>query len=114
MPGTPIGKEREYWIKFDIDQQGRSISGVRVKLARAMERDMNAQFRVDLCDDPLFPALVEYIIGNTRNNRALHDLLHTMRQVRFHMETDGGHALLERVIKCLKPFEKIDTPKDPR
>lgn len=68
MTGTPIGKEREYWISFDVENSGRSISGVRVKLCRAMERDMNAKFRINLCEDPLYEALCKYVASNPARN----------------------------------------------
>lgn len=62
MTGVPIGKESEYWIKFDIEQ--KSLSGVRIKICRAMEKDRNAKFDVSLAAHPLYPALVEYVKAN--------------------------------------------------
>lgn len=64
MTGIPIGKETEYWISFNIENNKKSISGVRVKICRALEKDMNASFKIDLCDHPLYPALVRYVEAN--------------------------------------------------
>lgn len=64
MTGTPIGREREYWIQFDVEKQGRAISGTRIKLCRAMEKDMHASFAVNLCEDPMYHALCTYVKNN--------------------------------------------------
>ena len=67
MSRTPITKDREYWLKFDIEKKGQKvigISGVRVHIGRAMETDVNARFAITLCEDPLYPALVEYVKNN--------------------------------------------------
>lgn len=67
MSRTPITKDREYWLKFDIEKKGNKvigISGVRVHIGRAMETDTNAKFDVSLAADPLYPALVEYVKNN--------------------------------------------------
>lgn len=64
MTGVPIGKEAEFWIKFDVEHNGKSLSGVRIKICRAMEKNMAAGFDVSLASHPLYPALVEYVKNN--------------------------------------------------
>ena len=64
MTSIPIGKESEFWVKFDVEQQGRALSGVRIKICRAMEKDRNAKFNISLAAHPLYPALVEYVKNN--------------------------------------------------
>lgn len=62
-----IGKEHEYWVKFDIERQGKAvtgISGVRIKVCRVLEKNIDAKFAINLCEDPLYPALCEYVKNN--------------------------------------------------
>lgn len=55
---------REYSIKFDVENGGKALNVISVTLTRSIERDVNKTFRIDLCDDPLYPALCEYVKNN--------------------------------------------------
>lgn len=54
---------RKYCIKFDtLDKPGR-MEAVQVRLDKVFILPSDS-VRVDLCDDPLYPALVEYVKNN--------------------------------------------------
>ncbi|CAB4157911.1 hypothetical protein UFOVP681_54 [uncultured Caudovirales phage] len=64
MTAITIGKKREYWVNFNVENGGKAISGIRVEISRAMEKDINSKFAINLCDDPLYPALHRYVMDN--------------------------------------------------
>lgn len=64
MVATTIGKKREYWVNFNIEKNGRAISSVRIEISRAIEKDMNSKFAINLCEDPLYHALHQYCMAN--------------------------------------------------
>lgn len=54
-----------YHISFDVEKGGKAINVIQVQLERVLYREAdNVQFNVALCDDPLYPALVDYILSN--------------------------------------------------
>ena len=55
---------KTYSIKFDVEGNGKAINAVQVKLFRHLERNMATAFHVNLADDPLYPALCEYVKNN--------------------------------------------------
>ncbi len=79
MTGTPIGKPREYHMAFNIENGGKAITGVKVTLARFIEKDMNARFNINIMEDPLFPAVFQNIMNNARHNADLAELLSASR-----------------------------------
>jgi hypothetical protein len=55
---------RVYHISFETRDAPGTIKAVRVELGTDIVRDMKSEFRVDLSDDPLYPALCRYVAAN--------------------------------------------------
>jgi len=105
MTGTTIGKARDYHMNFNIEQGGRSISGVKVTLSRFIEKDMNAKFNVNLMEDPLFPALLENVFANARNIPELGNLLLSARKVAAEAKARG--EAFSELDAALLPFTTV-------
>ncbi len=57
----------EYFIEFFTESGGakpHTIDGIRIRIDMVNITDMNAKFRVDLCDHPLYPNLKKYVKKN--------------------------------------------------
>lgn len=92
MTGIPIGKPREYHMSFNIENGGKAITGVKVTLCRFIEKDMNAKFSLDLVCDPVFPALLQNILANSRNNADLAFVLSALNDARDYITTNPDLA----------------------
>lgn len=55
---------RDYYIAFDTKEISQGLRATKVTLDNVLVLDMTKQFRIDLCDDPLYPLLVEYVNAN--------------------------------------------------
>lgn len=54
---------RKYHISFNTETPGL-IEAVEVSIDKILVKDPKYQFRVDLVNDPLYPALVAYVQNN--------------------------------------------------
>lgn len=54
---------REYFISLDVEGSNL-INGVKVSISTEMITDMERKMRIDLCDDPLYAKLCEYVKNN--------------------------------------------------
>lgn len=64
FPGT--GEEGEYFIDFDTQIDPGKIQAVRVRIDLVTIRNMDSQFRVDLCAHPLYTELLRYVKANRK------------------------------------------------
>lgn len=55
---------RDYYINFDTKEIPNGIKATKVSLDSVLVLDKNKSFRIDLCDDPLYPILVKYVKDN--------------------------------------------------
>lgn len=60
---------RDYYIAFDTKEAPGLIHATRISVGTELVRDPNKQFAINLCDDPLYSALVEYVKANPPRNR---------------------------------------------
>lgn len=56
---------RKYHITFNVTPDKKMIEAIAVTLDKEFIRDPNTQFRVDLSDHPLYPALEAYVLANS-------------------------------------------------
>ena len=54
----------KYYIAFDTLEMQPNIRAVTVTLGHELITDMKAQLPINLCDDPLYPQLVQYVWAN--------------------------------------------------
>lgn len=60
---------KEYFISFNtLDMPGRVLA-VRVTLSHEVIKDMDAKFRIDLSDHPLYHKLEDYVLSNPSRER---------------------------------------------
>ena len=59
-----MAKPKTYSIKFDVENGGKAINAIQVVLTRHIERNLDTTFNIDLADDPLYPALYDYVTSN--------------------------------------------------
>ncbi|MEM6577956.1 MAG: hypothetical protein AAF678_05645 [Pseudomonadota bacterium] len=58
-------ESKSYYVKFDVEKDGEILNGIRVRLDRKIHRSADdKRFSIDLADDPLYPALAEYVKNN--------------------------------------------------
>jgi len=55
---------RDYYIAFDTKEAPGLIQATRVSVGTELVRDMTKEFAINLCEDPLYPALVAYVKAN--------------------------------------------------
>lgn len=55
---------KRYAVSMDTEEMAPHIVAVEVTIKRHVERNVKANFRVDLCEDPLYPHLCEYVANN--------------------------------------------------
>lgn len=58
-----------YYIEFDTNTFGM-IKATRVEISSEVILDKSKTMRVDLCDHPLYPKLVEYCRANPIDKRS--------------------------------------------
>ncbi len=54
----------KYYISFDTKDTAPNLKAVNVTISHEIIRDMNKQLPINLCDDPLYPVLVKYVLAN--------------------------------------------------
>lgn len=60
-----MSDQKSYYVKFDVEKGGELLNGVRVRIDRKMHRNADDKvFAINLCDDPLYPALHKYVLDN--------------------------------------------------
>ena len=60
---------RDYYIAFNTEDKPL-IRATRVSLGTELVRDDKTVFKINLCDDPLYPALVEYVKANPARDKS--------------------------------------------
>jgi hypothetical protein len=53
-----------FHMEFETREFPGKVQYVEITINKRVTSDPNKKFRVDLCDHPLFPALVRYVDGN--------------------------------------------------
>lgn len=61
---------RDYYIAFDTKEAPGLIQATRVSVGTELVRDPAKQFAINLCEDPLYPALVAYVRANPARSRS--------------------------------------------
>lgn len=56
--------DRTYYIDFNTKEAPGLIKATRVVLGSDLVRDDKHTFKINLCDDPLYPHLVRYVLNN--------------------------------------------------
>jgi hypothetical protein len=66
MPAEPelLPPADEYFICFDTKSHPPFIEATRVRIDNVTIKDMDKGLRLDLCDHPLYPDLVQYVLAN--------------------------------------------------
>lgn len=60
-----MADQKSYYVKFDVEKGGQVLNGIRVRIDRKLHRNADdKEFNVDLANDPLYPALCEYVKNN--------------------------------------------------
>lgn len=59
-----LPKDRTYHIAFDTKEVPGRIQATFVTLGTELIKDDGTTFHVNLSDDPLYPALVQYVKNN--------------------------------------------------
>lgn len=54
----------KYYIAFDTKDIAPNIKAVTVQIGHEVVTDMHAPMAINLCDNPLYPDLVAYVMGN--------------------------------------------------
>ena len=56
---------KSYYVRFDVEKSGQILNGIRVRIDRKLHKNADdKEFSIDLVDDPLYPALAEYVRNN--------------------------------------------------
>lgn len=55
---------RDYYIEFKTKEAPGLLMATRVSLATEFIRDMDRKLAINLADDPLYPALYQYVKNN--------------------------------------------------
>jgi hypothetical protein len=53
-----------YYIRFDTKEMEGVLVAWRVDVSKEVIRDRNKPLAINLCEDPLYPALVHYVQNN--------------------------------------------------
>ena len=56
--------DRAYYIAFDTKEMPGLIVATRIQLGKEIVRDQKKTFSINLCEDPLYPALCAYVAAN--------------------------------------------------
>ena len=54
----------KYYISFDTKEMPGKIIAVTVEIAHELVRDKDKKMNIALCDSPLYPQLVRYVMAN--------------------------------------------------
>lgn len=60
---------RTYAIAFDTKEVPGGLRVTEVSLDSKLVLDLNKKHAINLCEDPLYPALVQYVKANPARNR---------------------------------------------